>query len=68
MQSDLMFLCSGEFSGVGVHIEELTGRFWDSVFQPLLNKVSQGGQSGAREERPPPGREILNVLASDLSW
>ena len=42
MQSELMFLCSGEFSGVGVHIEELTGRFWDSVFQPLLNKVSQG--------------------------
>ena len=50
----MIFLCSGEFSGVGVNIEELTGRFWDSVFQPLLNKVSQGGQSGAREERPPP--------------
>merc|ERR1712183_1173156 len=35
---------SGEFSGVGVQIEDLTGRFWDSVFQPLLNKRSLRGK------------------------
>jgi len=35
---------SGEFSGVGVQIEELTGRFWDSVFQPLLNKIYPGSR------------------------
>ena len=30
---------SGEFSHVGVQIEELTAKVWDNVFQPLLNKV-----------------------------
>ena len=31
---------SGEFSGVGVQIEELTGKVWDNCFQPILNKVN----------------------------
>ena len=31
---------SGEFSGVGVQIEELTGKVWDNCFQPILSKVS----------------------------
>ena len=30
---------SGEFSGVGVQIEDLTGKVWDNCFHPLLNKV-----------------------------
>ena len=31
---------SGEFSQVGVQIEELTGKVWDNCFQPVLNKVN----------------------------
>jgi len=34
---------SGEFSGVGVQIEELTGKVWDNCFQPLLNKAVEHG-------------------------
>lgn len=34
---------SGEFSGVGVQIEDLTGRVWDNCFQPLLNKAVEHG-------------------------
>ena len=30
---------SGEMAGVGVAIEDCTGKVWDSVFQPMLNKV-----------------------------
>jgi len=41
---------SGEFSGVGVQIEELTGRVWDSVFQPLLNKVMEQGTEMAAKQ------------------
>ena len=39
VESKLEFL-SGEFSGVGVQIEELTGKVWDNCFQPILSKVS----------------------------
>jgi len=41
---------SGEFSGVGVQIEELTGRVWDSVFQPFLNKVMEQGTEMAAKQ------------------
>merc|ERR1711997_197624 len=41
---------SGEFSGVGVQIEELTGRFWDGVFQPLLNKAMEQGTEMAAKQ------------------
>jgi len=34
---------SGEFSGVGTQIEELTGKVWDNCFQPLLNKAVDKG-------------------------
>ena len=34
-------LSSGEFSGVGVQIEDLTGKVWDNCFHPLLNKVRE---------------------------
>jgi len=34
---------SGEFSGVGVQIEELTGKVWDNCCQPLLNKAVEHG-------------------------
>jgi len=41
---------SGEFSQVGVQIEELTAKIWDNVFQPLLNKaVEQGGEMAVRQ-------------------
>lgn len=41
---------SGEFSQVGVQIEELTAKVWDNVFQPLLNKaVEQGGEMAVRQ-------------------
>ena len=30
---------SGEFSQVGVTIEEFTGKVWDLGFQPMLDKV-----------------------------
>ena len=38
VESNLLFP-SGEFSGVGVQIEELTGKVWDNCFQPILSKV-----------------------------
>ena len=31
---------SGELAHVGVGIEECTGKVWDMIFQPMLNKVS----------------------------
>merc|ERR1712037_220942 len=34
---------SGEFSGVGVQIEELTGKVWDNCFQPILSKAAEQG-------------------------
>jgi hypothetical protein len=34
------FCYSGEFSDVGLQIEQWTGWVWDALFQPLLNKVS----------------------------
>jgi len=41
---------SGEFSGVGVQIEELTGKVWDNCFQPMLNKaVEQGGEIAVKQ-------------------
>merc|ERR1712066_561458 len=41
---------SGEFSGVGVQIEELTGKVWDNCFQPLLNKaVEQGSEIAVKQ-------------------
>jgi len=41
---------SGEFSGVGVQIEDLTGKFWDGVFQPLLNKAMEQGTEMAAKQ------------------
>ena len=35
----IVLISSGEFSQVGVQIEELTGKVWDNCFQPVLNKV-----------------------------
>ena len=32
-------LFSGEFSQVGVQIEELTAQIWEVFVQPVLNKV-----------------------------
>jgi len=41
---------SGEFSQVGVQIEELTAYVWDHVFQPILNKaVEQGSDLAVRQ-------------------
>jgi len=41
---------SGEFSQVGVQIEELTGKVWDNCFQPVLNKaVEQGSEIAVRQ-------------------
>eukprot|EP00091_Calanus_sinicus_P014286 TRINITY_DN31747_c0_g1_i1.p1 TRINITY_DN31747_c0_g1~~TRINITY_DN31747_c0_g1_i1.p1 ORF type:complete len:107 (+),score=18.46 TRINITY_DN31747_c0_g1_i1:573-893(+) len=41
---------SGEFSQVGVQIEELTGKVWDNCFQPILNKaVEQGSEIAVRQ-------------------
>merc|ERR1719228_2068682 len=41
---------SGEFSQVGVQIEELTGTVWDNCFQTILNKaVEQGGEIAVRQ-------------------
>jgi len=41
---------SGEFSQVGVQIEDLTGKVWDNCFQPILNKaVEQGGEIAVRQ-------------------
>lgn len=41
---------SGEFSGVGVQIEDLTGKVWDNCFHPLLNKaVEQGSEAVVRQ-------------------
>ena len=35
-------LCfSGEMSQLGVSIEEFTGKAWDMVFQPVLDKVGK---------------------------
>eukprot|EP00092_Neocalanus_flemingeri_P035139 GFUD01038241.1.p1 GENE.GFUD01038241.1~~GFUD01038241.1.p1 ORF type:complete len:544 (+),score=116.82 GFUD01038241.1:56-1687(+) len=41
---------SGEFSQVGVQIEDLTGKVWDNCFQPILNKaVEQGSEIAVRQ-------------------
>jgi len=41
---------SGEFSQVGVQIEDLTGKVWDNCFQPILNKaVEQGSDIAVRQ-------------------
>lgn len=41
---------SGEFSQVGVHIEELTGKVWDNMFGPILSKaVEQGTEIAAKQ-------------------
>jgi len=41
---------SGEFSHVGVQIEDLTAKVWDNAFQPFLNKaVEQGGEMAVRQ-------------------
>merc|ERR1712192_263439 len=41
---------SGEFSQVGVQIEELTGKVWDNCFQPILNKaVEQVSEIAVRQ-------------------
>lgn len=34
---------SGEFTEVGIQIEEYTGWVWDALFQPLLNKAVEKG-------------------------
>jgi len=41
---------SGEMAGVGVAIEDCTGKVWDSVFQPMLNKVVEQGTELAAKQ------------------
>merc|ERR1719323_373036 len=41
---------SGELAHVGVGIEECTGKVWDMIFQPMLNKVVEQGTEIAAKQ------------------